>query len=211
MADTKVTGMSTGVPAVADVFPYVDIAGGNNNKKSTVASVIDKAVKVAGAAPAQAITAASDTYLTSSAIDVSGRLQVGSILKWRVIVTKTAAGVAAPAWNVRFGTAGTTSDTSRLALTGSTQTGAIDTGVFEIMVVVTAVGAATGVVRGFVMLQHNLGATGLGGAGTNAAAQASSGLFDTTTVGLKAGLSVNTGASAAWTVNLIFTEAYNLA
>lgn len=211
MADTKPSAFASGTPARTDLIPYIATPGGTpTNKQATVDTIIGKAVRQSGSAPAQAITAATDTYVTGSAIDVASKLQVGTILKWRIVVTKTAAGVAASVWVVRFGTAGTTSDTARLTLTSSTQTAAIDHGVFEVTLVVTAIGAS-GVVSGFVLLDHNLGATGLGGAGTTSTFQATSATFDTTVASLKAGISVNSGASAAWTVNQVFTEAYNLA
>lgn len=209
MADAKISALTTGIPVRADKVPYADTVGGVLTKTATFTDIVDKAVKMAGSAPAQTPAANTDTYITGSTIDIAGRLQVGSILKWKIVVTKTAAGAAAPVWNVRFGTAATTSDTSRLALTGATQTAAIDHGVFEVALVVTTA-SATGVCSGFVMLMHNLGATGLGGAGTNAAFRATSAAFDMTVASLKAGLSVNTGASAAWTINQVFTEAYNL-
>src|SRR5882672_8803482 len=67
---------------------------------------------------ADIVANAADTYLTGSNIVVPQHLlQAGATLKWRLITTKTAAGVAAPTWNVRVGTLGTIADASRLLFT----------------------------------------------------------------------------------------------
>ena len=207
MAEQKITALTAfAPPAVTDVLPIVDLAT-SQTKKVTIAEIIKKAIVFASNASNQALSS-GDTYLTGSAITVGSRLQVGTTLKWRVIATKTAAGVAAPVFNMRFGTAGTTADTSRVTLTGVAQTAAADTGVWEITAVVEAVGAS-GKVFGFGWLTHALATTGFGT--SDGAMQSESAAFDMTNASLKAGLSLDVGASGAWTVKLITTELINAA
>jgi hypothetical protein len=162
---------------------------------------------LAQAAPAQAIGAA-DTYVTSSAIAVPvATLRAGTIFRWRIFVSKTAAGVAAPIFIVRFGTAGAIGDTARVTITGQAQTAVVDQGCFDIDAIVTTIGA-TGNVLGCIVLNHRLGITGLaiGGWGETPVASAN---FDLTVANTKAGISVNPGLAAAWTVNRIITEIMN--
>jgi hypothetical protein len=176
--------------------------------KQAAAVLAMKPPLIAASAPAQAIPANTDTYITGSNIDIAGRLKVGTLLRWKVQVSKTAAGTAAPVFQIRFGTAGAIGDTSRISITMAAQTAAVDVGVFEVSLFVTTAGAS-GIAQAYVLLNHGLAATGLQvGSGGHRAA---SGAFDMTVASLKAGLSVNTGASSAWTVNLSAYECFNLA
>lgn len=150
---------------------------------------------------------ATDTYITGSNLLIGGRIKVGTILRWTIHATKTAAGLATPIFIVRFGTAGAIGDTARCTLTGPAQTAALDTGTFVVVGIVRA-HSATGVVKASVDLDHSAAsAAGFG----NCDAQVTSGAFDTTVAGLQAGISVNGGASAAWTVQGVTAEATNLA
>jgi hypothetical protein len=151
---------------------------------------------------------ASDTYLTGSNIAIGGRLKVGTIMRWKVACTKTAAGSATPIWIVRFGTAGAIGDTARCTMTCPAQSGASDTAVWELFAAVRAIGAS-GVVSAAVGCMHALDSTGFSVG--NGAASVTSGAFDTTVVGLQAGVSVNGGSSASWTVQQVNAEAFNLA
>src|SRR5438132_10763295 len=63
-------------------------------------------------------TAGADIYLVGSNISVPPQLvRVGSTFRWRLNVSKTAAGTAAPIYNIRVGTAGAIGDTARLTFT----------------------------------------------------------------------------------------------
>jgi hypothetical protein len=126
-------------------------------------------------------------------------------------MSKTAAGTATPILNVRLGTAGTTSDTSRVTLTHTAQTAAADTGVYDLEVLFRTVGSGTSavIVAGGV-LDHVLAATGLSVSNTAIATGVSSG-FDSTVANLGIGVSVNGGTSAAWTVQIVNAELFNLA
>jgi hypothetical protein len=148
---------------------------------------------------------ASDTYLTDSDLIIpSFGLQTRTKLFWRIQAAKTAAGTATPIYQVRIGAARTTADTSRLSLTGPAQTAAVDIAMIDILVVLRNAGAAA-TLRGTVWITHNTSAaTGFANVispvtvGTSAA-------FDSSAVpgGQFVGLSINGGASAAWTVEQV--------
>lgn len=158
---------------------------------------------------ASVVASAADTYLTGSALSVpSHGLQVGTVFKWRIAMTKTAAGTAAPVWSIRFGTNGTTADTARLTFTGPAQTAAVDTGWVEITVVVQSI-SATGTVTGLLTLTHNLATTGFANIGSPTLS-ATSAAFDTSAANLIVGVSVNPGASGVWTHTIVKAEALNL-
>lgn len=159
---------------------------------------------------ADVVANAADTYITGSALAVPTglTLQVGTTCVWRFFMTKTAAGVAAPTWIVRVGTAGTTADAARLTFTGPAQTAAVDTGVIEIYAVLRNVGAS-GVLAGGAVLSHNLAATGFANI-SSPVLQVTSGAFDTTTAGLIVGVSVNPGASGVWTHQVVSAQMGNI-
>lgn len=153
---------------------------------------------------------AADTYLVGSSIAIpSSGLRVGSRYRLLFDVTKTAAGVATPAINIRVGTAGTTADTSRAAMTFPAQTAVVDSGSFEIDVVARTVGSGTSaVLQGFARLRHGLAATGLSTSGGPIVVNTGGG-FDSTVANSIIGASVNGGASAAWTIQLVAAELLN--
>lgn len=159
---------------------------------------------------ADVVASAADTYLTGSALSVPTglSLQVGTTMKWRIYMTKTAAGTAAPTWIVRVGTAGTTADTARLTFTGPAQTAAVDTGFVEITAILRNVGAS-GVLVGGLILNHNLATTGFANVGSPTLQVTSVG-FDTTVTGTIIGVSVNPGASGVWTHQVVKAEMLNI-
>lgn len=149
-----------------------------------------------------------DTYLSDTNVSLAN-VKAGTKIIWTFAITKTGAGTAAPAWNVRIGTAGTTSDTSRLAFTGSAQTAVIDAAYVTIEVVFRSVGSGTSaVVAGVYVLRHNLATTGFATIAGNAVTGVSGG-FDSTVANLLAGVSVNSGASSAWTFVMKNVEVIN--
>lgn len=153
---------------------------------------------------------ASDTYLAGSVVSIpQGKIKIGTKYRVRFNVVKTAAGVAAPVINVRIGTAGTTADASRAALTFAAQTAVVDEGEFEIEVVFRAAGAAA-IIQAMGILGHRLAATGLSTSNNSVAVALSVAAFDATLANLKMGLSVNGGTSAAWTVNIVSADLVNL-
>lgn len=154
---------------------------------------------------------ATDTYLTGSSILIpASALKAGTRYKCVFNVVKTAAGVATPIINIRFGTNGSTADTSRGTLTFSAQTAVIDEGAYELYVTFRTVGSGTAaVIQSLGKLNHRLSITGLG-VGVGEPEIATSGGFDSTVANSIIGLSVNGGASAAWTVNLVQATLENL-
>lgn len=152
---------------------------------------------------------ASDTYLIGSSIAIpNGRLQAKSVYRCRFNVVKTAAGTATPILNVRFGTNGSTADTSRGTLTFSAQTAAVDEGLFELISIFRVVGASA-VLQTVGQLRHRLSVTGLG-TGVSEPEVATSGAFNSAVASSIIGVSVNGGTSAAWTVQVVDAELVNL-
>ena len=153
---------------------------------------------------------AVDNYLGGSAIAVpAGRLRAGSRYRLSFDVAKTAAGVAAPVLTLRFGTNGTTADTSICALTFPVQTALADDGYITLDVTFRAVGANASV-QVAASLFHSLDAGGLS-ANPVAVRRVSSAAFNSTLANAVIGVSVNGGAAAAWTVFLVQAQLENLA
>lgn len=157
---------------------------------------------------------AADTYLTDSDILVpSFGFQVRTIFKWQLSASKTAAGVATPIYQMRIGSARTTADTSRLTLTGTAQTAVLDIGSLTIIAIVRSVGAA-GVIQATAFWDHRgtvasttVQGTGFASDGTGHVEGTSAGFDNSALSGLYVGLSVNGGASAAWTITQARAEA----
>lgn len=152
---------------------------------------------------------AVDTYLSGSALALPQHLlQVGTTFKWRMFVTKTGAGIAAPIWRVRVGTLGTTGDAAVLTFTGAAQTGVIDTAFIEITAILRNTGAA-GILAGGLVLNHNLAATGFANIGSPTLQVTSAG-FNTTTANLIVGVSVDPGSLGVWTHQVVKGEMLNI-
>ena len=155
------------------------------------------------------VASAADTYLAGSPLAVpSHGLQIGTRLRWRIWMTKTAAGVATPVWNIRVGTVGSVADAARLTFTGPAQTAAIDAGYVTIDAVVRSIGAA-GVIAGVLILNHNLAATGFANLASPVMQVVSAG-FDMTVANLIIGVSVNPGAAGVWTHQGVSSEMHGI-
>ena len=154
---------------------------------------------------------AADTYLVGSSIAIPNKLlQAKTKYRCRFSVSKTGAGVATPIVNVRIGTLGTTADASRGILTFAVQTAVVDEGMFDIEAIFRAVGAGTtAVLQSCGVLAHRLSITGLSTDVAGMKLVTSAG-FDSTVVNSIIGLSVNGGASAAWTIAVVSAELVNL-
>lgn len=146
---------------------------------------------------AQGAIATTEVYLTGSGLKIpSYGMQIGMTFIWYISVVKTAAGVAAPVWTFRIGAAQTTGDTSRLALTATgIQVATAMDGILVAMVNAPIV-SASGTIAG----SGGAGPANFGGGGTG-----TSSTFDNTgtIAGQFLGLTVTTGASAAWTVTAV--------
>ncbi len=154
---------------------------------------------------------AADTYVTGSSVAIpSTGLQVGTRYHMVFEASKTAAGVATPILNVRFGTNGTTADTARCTLTFSAQTAATDTGTFEVWVTFRTIGSGTSAVMQCVgQRRHGASITGFGTLVSQTIKATSAG-FDSTVANSIIGVSANGGTSASWTISLVQAELENL-
>lgn len=175
---------------------------GNSALEFAAVSVGGTPTKFSQSTAQQGAGFASDTYLTGSFIVIpSGSLLVGTRYRLIFDVSKTAAGTAAPVVTVRVGVNGSTGDTGRCTLTFLAQTAVADDGTFEVFITVRAVGA-TAVLQAVAQCRHRLSTTGLQNQpGTTV--RATSAAFDITPANTGIGVSVNGGASAAWTVQLV--------
>lgn len=146
----------------------------------------------------------SRAYVTGSRLNAPKTgFKIGTILRWTITVTKTAAGTAAPVIDIAFGTAGTTADTARVTLTGAAQTAISDVAVFIITAVVRGPISASCVVHGTLNLNNNASfTTGF----KTQKVQAASAAFAITTAGIGAGICMTAGSSAAWTIQSVFAE-----
>ncbi|HSW39044.1 MAG TPA: hypothetical protein VLL97_06085 [Acidobacteriota bacterium] len=155
---------------------------------------------------------ATDTYLAGSGLLLpTGLIRAGSSMYWGFDAVKTAAGTAAPTVSIRFGTAGAIGDTARITFTFSAQTAVVDRAIFEVWANFRSVGSGSAaVLAGIARLHHQLAVTGFNTvqpAGLQTL-DVTSGGFDSTPAASYAGLSVNGGASAAWTVTVVQAQAY---
>lgn len=158
------------------------------------------------ASAAQGAGFSSDTYVTDSGLLIpSFSLQAGTRIVWNISASKTAAGTAAPVYTIRIGGNQTTADTSRLAITGPAQTAAADVGLLTIIVTVRSV-SATGVIQGSTFWRHNGAATGFANNDAGGVEATSAGFDNTALSGQYIGLSINGGASAAWTLTQVQGE-----
>ena len=179
------------------------LIGANGIDKSNTAPLPSGASTVA-----QIASHSADTYYLG--FPVTGRLQAGSQFTWSIKGLSKTAGTAAPVFTVRCGTAGTTADTARAAITLGAQTAVPDQGAFELTAVFRAVGAAA-IIRADVDLQHNLLITGFAATPAGQAFGGNTGAsFDSTVANSIIGLSVNPGAAGAWVVESCVLDAVNL-
>jgi len=109
---------------------------------------------------------------------------------------------------VRFGTAGTTADTSRLTFATGTQVANADSGVAEIMATVRGPIGASCIVQGNLNFPHTNG-TGFSSTAVLNVANTSA-AFDITTAGMTVGVSLTTGASHSITVTQVVSEVFNI-
>lgn len=152
----------------------------------------------------QAVVAATRTYITGSQLAIpAGGLKVGSKIRFRLNMAKTAAGTAASTFDICFGTAGTTADTARVSFAKPAGTAAADEGFVTVEATVRSV-SATGVVVGEFVLVHNLAATGHAVIPCVVVATVSA-AFDNT-LPTYVGLCVTTGAADAITIEQVSAE-----
>jgi hypothetical protein len=209
MADVKVSAL--GAASVStDGSEHLYVVQGGTSKKMTLDQIDEYVGPIRNAATAGQTLGTGDTYVTASRLVLpQARMQAGTVYRARLTVTKTAAGTATPVFQVRAGTAGSTADTSMLSYTGVAQTAAVDTGYIEVQATFRVVGASA-VLASTIRFTHDLASTGLANAQRNFQGQAVSSTFNSTTASMGIGLSINAGASSAWTVQQCYAELVNL-
>ncbi len=157
----------------------------------------------------QSIGASATAYLTGSALVLppSAYLKVGTILRWTVVLAKTAAATATETIAIRFGVNGTTGDTARNSFTGDTETAVADEAVDTITAIIRGPIGASCVVEAAWMRNDNLTTTGFSNTARKAQVRlVTSAAFDITPAGTIAGLSIATGASHALTIRQVIAE-----
>lgn len=152
---------------------------------------------------------ASDTYVTNSGLIIpSCGMQAGQLYRWIISLSKTAAGTAQAAINIRIGTNQTTADTARLTLTqaaAEAQSALAASAILQVFFGVRNVGASGVLVGAFGFSQTYQATAGNLAFGGGIDAVSSS--FDNSALaGQFVGLSINGGASAAWTITHVAAE-----
>ncbi len=206
---TVTTNAAPGTPSTGAATLYVD------STTKLLTSVNDSGVtqtsplwKFNQSVTSQGAGFSSDTYLVGSNLSIpSGYPRVGTLYHATFDVSKTAFGTATPIVTLRIGTLGTTGDAAICAFTFGAGTATADVGTFEVWGLFRTVGATTtAVVQGRAEIRHTATATtGLIPTESQTLQVTSSG-FDSTVANSIIGLSVNGGASAAWTVQLVTAE-----
>jgi len=184
------------------------LLGNTTTKKLTTVNadgIIDTVGGLTNHSTANQTGFASDTYLTGSGIAIPpGLVRAGTTYHLRFDMVKTGAGTAAPVLSIRFGTAGTTSDTAQLTFTFGAGTANADTAVFEMWAHWRNVGASS-VLVGVCACTHLLAATGMISTGASGAGilVVTSGAFNSAVASSIIGASFNGGASFSGTNVLV--------
>jgi hypothetical protein len=219
MADTKVSALTAASAALlTHEFPVNE---GGTSRKVTGDQVVALAASAANPAIAstasQATGFASETYLAGSRVNVltatgRGSLKAGSVYRLKFFATKTAAGTATPIINIKYGTLGTTSDTTIASVTFAAGTAAVDTGFFEVFVNFRTVGSGTTATAiAGATLVHTAGAVGFVAVANPVVIGSVGSGFSSQVAGAGIGSTLNAGTSAAWTVAMVQAELMNLA
>lgn len=162
------------------------------------------------ATPASVPAAATEAVLTGSQIVLPAGLQVGSRFKWRVVLTKTAAGTGNSVIKIKTNTTSVVAvGTTGGAATAVTltfpvaETAAIGSAYVEIEAVVQTINATTGAMVARLLATSTVGAAvGF----SNQQVAALSGNIATDGTIQSVGLTITSGAADAVTVNYVDTE-----
>lgn len=132
------------------------------------------------ASQSQTVVSGTAYYITRSNLllpassKTGGGMVVGTCFRWRVCLTKTAAGTGTFQIRIYRGTNGSTADTADVTQTLGTQTAAVDMMALDVMVVVTTTGATGAYYWTMTPMTKAQSATGFG------VATGTSGFFDGT-------------------------------
>lgn len=157
----------------------------------------------------QTINAATTALLTGSTMAVpDGKLRIGTMFRFSLSVTKTAAGTAANVFLVKIGTLGTAADPTILTFTLPVGTAVADTAWIEILVTIRGPLSASCIAKGQLAMAHNLSATGFATI-PSVVLQATSAGFNATTDSLIVTLACTTAASTVLTFSQVVAEGWN--
>lgn len=155
----------------------------------------------------------TEAYLAGSSIAIpNGRLQAKTqfYCAFEITKTSTTGSTGTPIINLKYGTNGTTADTTRVALTFPAQTAVADNGMIEVWATFRTVGSGTSaVLHGVARLTHSLDVTGLANVGSPRVSTTSGG-FDSTVASSILGVTATFGASWAGSINLVHAQLTNL-
>ena len=185
--------------------------GAGNNSVATLLPIVNSSQ----AAQSQLVSSGTAYYITHSDLDMPAAytlaIGAGTRLKWRMGLTKTAAGTGTFQIIIYMGTNGSTSDTAEVTQTIGTQTAVADNMEVDVTVTFTSTSAFY---WSMVPRQSAASGTGFGLVYPAAAAQFTgtvSGLT-TTTASLKFGLGVVfTTGTPTFVVNMVNSEATGVA
>ena len=145
---------------------------------------------------------ATSAYITGTKLPLTD-VKSGTIVTWKISLSKTAAGVASPIWNVRLGAAGSITDTNIIQITSAPQTASADVGYVTIECIFRSGIGTSSVITCHLNIAHNITGGGLsttinfnGWNQTNPA-----GIFINPSHFI--GVSVSNGTSAVWTINQV--------
>jgi len=162
---------------------------------------------------AQSFVGTIGTYIVGSKFSVSPEfLSLTAVFKWRISLTKTAAGSGASTFALRLGPFGTISDISIVSVTKQSGTAAIDEAWIDLFAVQRLIPPGTQQTRAFsfaLRLVHNLNTTGHATV-PFLSAQTTSAVFNEVLVNQIIGLSFTQGPSDATTMQMVQSEAYNV-
>jgi hypothetical protein len=166
------------------------------------------------AAQSQVVVSATEYYITSSNLPMPAvyttPIGAGTVMRWHVAMTKTAAGTGTFQILQKYGTNGTTGDTTNVTTTIGTQTAALDDMTFDLTITFTS---ATAYYWSLVPRQTAITATGFGLVFPAAATYFSGTVtgLTTTTASLKFGLSFKaTTGTPTIVVPMVQAEAFGV-
>ena len=210
MADTKISALSAAT-AVADANEIPINEAGTTKKITALQVGAYMGNKLRNASVADQVINATTAYVTNSNIPVpAGKLQIKTVLRWRIHLTKSAAGTTAGcAVLFKLGTNGSNADATVITFTFGTPTGVADKAVIDVEIIIRGPLSASCIAEGMAEMAHNLSATGFSTL-PGEVIQVTSSTFDATVANLIAGLSITTTTASVWTITGIIGEALNL-
>lgn len=202
------------VPGVASAMEQIRFAYPDSSisiERKTGPPIAPPLVRPANASVAdQTLNADSSAVLTGSTISIPvGKLRVGTILRWRISLSKTAAGTDINSFAVRLGATGTISDAAILTFNLPGGTATIDAGQIELLLTIRGPLGASCITQGQLTLIHNLPSAGLATVPCVVLNVTSDG-FNSTMANLIASVSCNTAPSTVLTFHQVQSGAINV-